>query len=275
MEHDTDLLRDNNIPSAFPMESTPKEPAICDSAEGNEAGFTPARSWNDEFPVADMKSPTHELDSSFPESIEEQSIETVLENRDTCQFEPFDAPNASYGAPNAPYGAPNEPYGTHTTPYDMPQQPVRYGGNPYEAGYYRQNQYANYYNSGQNPYYGNPYAPLYGDGGSGYAMAQRAPMPVRKKNRKPVVSLVLSLLAMGFLYYFPFVALVLGLIAICTAYIGLKEGRITTGQKVCGCIGLGLGIIALVISIAMLVMLLSLIIKVANTSVNPGGSIYR
>ena len=83
-----------------------------------------------------------------------------------------------------------------------------------------------------------------------------------KKNRKPVVSLIFSLIAMGFLNYYPFVALVCGIMAICTAFVGLRKDKVTAGQKVCGLIGLFLGIFALIISVTMLVMLLSMFIQV-------------
>ena len=101
------------------------------------------------------------------------------------------------------------------------------------------------------------------------------PMPKEKKNHKPVISLIFGLLAMGVLNFFPFIALVLGVTALCTGYIGLKKGELTTGQRVCGFIGLGLGIISLIISISMLIMLLSLSIRAAAAAAETQGSIYR
>lgn len=88
--------------------------------------------------------------------------------------------------------------------------------------------------------------------------------PKEKKNFKTVISLVLGILAMGVLNYFPLIALIIGAAAVCTGFFGLRKGTHSTGSMICGLIGLALGIISMILSVTMLVMLLSLYIQVAN-----------
>ena len=191
---------------------------------------------------------------------------------------PYRAPSASYGAqPNAPRGVPNTPYGAPygapNVPYGMPGG-ANYGNNgqnsvpqdlrnrsndPYAPGYYAQNPYSN-------PPYGNGnyYGPSYQGNMYAPAMQNRPAMPRKKKNRNTVVSLIFGALAVGIMNFFPFIGLVAAVIAVCSAFTGLKDNGITPGKKACGIIGMGLGVFALTISIAMLVMLLSMSIQVMH-----------
>ena len=193
-------------------------------------------------------------------------------------YEPNRIPNGSFsglpnGIPNPQYGRPYAAPNTLYNPYSMENKapggaygtsgyPGNRTTNPYEPGYYQQGSFGaghvpNGYGAGygQYPYY---------QGQNPFHMPCSAPMPVQKKNRKPVISMILSLIAMGFLNYFPFIALIFAVIGVCVAFTGLMEGRIGTGAKVCGCIGLGLGIIAMILSVAMLIMLLSLSVQIMN-----------
>lgn len=145
---------------------------------------------------------------------------------------------------------------------NVPQPPRDNGtSNPYQPGYYRQSPYVQTYYPGGAGHYGGAFGSR-GGGGSGPVTYVPA-VPVEKKNGMTVASLILGVLAMAVLNYFPFPAFVMGIMAICTAYTGLQAGALTKGKRVCGYIGLALGIISLVLSVTMLVMLLSLTLKTA------------
>lgn len=259
MDHETELFKDPDISAILPEDSIPNEPSIQDATRINDAVLQPVSALKEEETTPEMEAFHCESGYILQERETDQGIIEESTDTDACCGEPYSTFCAANGSPSGLYS--------------MPQRPVGQTSNPYESGYYQQSRPANPYGAEYERYSHDPY--IHGYSGYGYPMSRRAPMPSRKKNRKPVVSLILGVLAMGVLNYFPFIALVLGLIAVCTAFAGLREDGIPTGQKVCGFIGLGLGIIALVISIAMLVMLLSLIIKVSNASVNSAGSIYR
>ena len=91
------------------------------------------------------------------------------------------------------------------------------------------------------------------------------PTVIVQKNHKTVASLILGILAVGVLNYMPFVALVLSIIGICMGYTGLRQGELPKGKRICGYIGLALGIICLILSVTMLVMLLSMFIQAVNS----------
>ncbi len=123
----------------------------------------------------------------------------------------------------------------------------------------------------------NPYSPdYYKANGYGAPYASQLPprIPVRK-NRKPVTSLILGSVAMVVLYFIPFVAMVLGIIALCIGFSGLRQGELSKGKRACGIIGLVLGSISLLLSVAMLFTLLVLSIRAIDALEIFGDSIFR
>ena len=99
--------------------------------------------------------------------------------------------------------------------------------------------------------------------------------PVVQKNHKLLCSLILGILAMGILNFMPFVAFILSLIALCTGYSGLKQGEISKGKRVCGYVGLALGIIGLILSVTMLTMLLTLSLRATEKLSNSANGMIR
>ena len=87
-------------------------------------------------------------------------------------------------------------------------------------------------------------------------------MKKQKKNRKPVTAMIMGLIALLALNYYPLVAFVLGLLALCKAFRGIRAEGTCGGKKFCGILGMILGIFTLAISSSMLVMLLTLTVKV-------------
>lgn len=163
-------------------------------------------------------------------------------------------PNSNY-----PQGGTYGPRGSH--PQNIPCTP---NGGPAPMRNYPPT--AGYPTNGTYPP-GGPYAPMGNNPPNGsYAPYSPVSQPYvgEKKNRMPFISLVLGILAMGVLNYFPFIALILGVSALCTGYMGLKKSTLNTAGRICGLVGLALGIISLILSVTMLVMLLSLSIRVSQ-----------
>ena len=168
---------------------------------------------------------------------------------------PYVGSDQSYAPNGYAYGGPNG--GAY------PPQENR--GNPYRQGYYGSTAYNQGYGPGQSPYYGGNYVPLMREAAYTPSVPYGAPTVIVQKNHKTVASLILGILAVGVLNYMPFVALVLSIIGICTGYTGLRQGELPKGKRICGYIGLALGIICLILSVTMLVMLLSMFIQAVNS----------
>ncbi len=147
--------------------------------------------------------------------------------------------------------------------------------NPYQQGYYSPTSYGPGYAPGQVPYYGGNYVPLNREAAYAPPAPYSAPPTVVRKNNKTIGSLIVGVLAMGVLNFMPFVALILSIIAICTGYTGLKQGELTKGKRICGFIGLALGIISLILSVTMLIMLLTLFVQAMNSITDSANSIIR
>ena len=198
---------------------------------------------------------------------------------DPCELIREPIPQRPEGA-SAPYAPANVPQETPMTcsprneapcenapikdsaPGHVYGQPMNMGqGSPRNAGF--ESAYGR--TLSRNP--ANPYSPDYYSAG-GYRAPYVPYSPVRvpvQKNNKPITALVLGSLAMVFLNYFPFVAMVLGIVAICIGFSGLKQGELTKGKRVCGLIGLSLGIVSLILSVTMLIMLVVLYLRAFST----------
>ena len=195
-----------------------------------------------------------------------------------------DMVSSTYGTQENP-GLENPEMGHSRTEQEIPLGGTIYGGaprgneepktNPYQKGYYRPTAYGNGYPQGQIPCYGGNYVPLIREVAYTPAAPYAPHKPVVQKNHKLLCSLILGILAMGILNFMPFVAFILSLIALCTGYSGLKQGEISKGKRVCGYVGLALGIIGLILSVTMLTMLLTLSLRATEKLSNSANGMIR
>lgn len=261
--------------------------------------FKSAEHWQEETPtVAEEIAVEQPMDTAIPGEAPEAHVAEPVErpeiqqevSPETPMAEPIEtvrAETAPIPETEIPECPPHEtvtpPWGNGGTPYvgsDQGYAPKGYAygnpnvgayppqgnrGNPYRQGYYGSTSYNQGYGPGQSPYYGGNYVPLMREAAYAPPVAYQAPAVVVRKNNKTVASLILGILAVGVLNYIPFVALVLSIIGICMSYTGLKQGELTKGKRICGYIGLGLGIICLILSVTMLAMLLSMFVKAINS----------
>ena len=284
MEHENGLLSEENVTSIVPENNLQSE-QIQDEPASNEQREVLA----DHFETSIIAEETAEIEAEvqaetepFISEQEDISPETepptethrelpcetrkdscenngAVENSGTLNNEPSERPNYPYSAPVQSYGVPNQPYGVPNGTYPISNSPYGTANNPYGNPYNPYGAPSNTYSGYQQPFYGGVPNGGYGNGNyfpTGYTM------PTKKKNPKPVIGLIMSLIALGILNFFPVIALVCGIVAMCLSYIGLRKDEVTTGQKICGLIGLGVGIFTLIISVAMLVMLLSMYMQV-------------
>ncbi len=218
--------------------------------------------------------PTEEPMAQMPE----QDLETLEPPfEDPCEpVQDQETPAEWYKEPPADHSYEDRPpCGEEEPSYPYQAPPKENHSNPYARGYYSPAYYGRPYGQGQMPCFGGGYVPLNREAAYEPPTSYTAPKPVVVKNKKPVGSLILGLLAMGILNYMPFVALVLSIIAICTGYTGLKEGELTKGKRICGYIGLALGVIGLVLSVTMLITLLTLIIRANKELFDSAQGLYR
>ncbi len=282
MDYETNQHPENQIPSDLPLQNVSYEREIYEITEQKDLQDT--EFFTTEIPQDDseISSPTgqeqgiltgQERQPVCPENI--PSREPIPERPQTAPMYPG-MQYGNYGAPNPYYNNMNTmPRGSETPRngseivYDrmgsanvnageanrapnMPltgaQPPSGNRRNPYERGYYDRPPYGSPYPPTPNGYYGGNFGyPSYG-----------YPVKKQKKNKKPVVSLILGCIALCVLNYFPLVAFILGLLALCFGFKGLQEGNIGGGKKFCGIMGLILGIFTLFASSTMLIILISL-----------------
>ncbi len=193
----------------------------------------------------------------------------------------YDRPASDYGydpyetVQQAPYRC--DPYETaQQAPYGYPPREPQ--GNPYDRSYYGRPGYGQSYAPNQQPYYTGNYVPLIREAAHTPMMPYTPytqPTPIVRKNNKTVTALILGIIAMGVLNFMPFVALILSIVGVCTGYSGLVQGELTKGKRICGYIGLALGIIGLILSVTMLITLLTLSIRAIRAVADSANSIIR
>lgn len=284
MEHETGLFSEENVTSIVPEHNLQAEPiqdepasneqseAFADNCEtsavAEETAEVEAEAQAETEPLSSEQEetslesePSKEIHRELPRETTAEPCENngAVENSGMLSNGPSERPSYQYGAPCQSYGVPNQPYGIPNGTYPIPNYPYGMANNPYGNPYNPYGVPSNTYSGYQQPFYGGVPNGGYGNGNyfpMGYTM------PTKKKNPKPVIGLIMSLIALGFLNFFPVVALACGIVAMCLSYIGLRKDEVTTGRKICGLIGLGVGIFTLIISVAMLVMLLSMYMQV-------------
>lgn len=237
MEHEsTDLLREEDLSSA--------QESVSNAAEQLFREF-----YEQEVPTESSS----EVVASPAESLFGAEVQLPYSHREHSPENPYGKPSVdrSTGRENPHNGALNNHtesrYGLNrasAAPEDRTQR------SPYGVGYYHRTGYGTPYVSQQPPYYGGIGVPMYQEA------APAPPMPIVKERKETVFSLILGIVAMGLVNFIPFIPLVLGIIATCTGYIGLRQGELTKGKRICGCLGLALGIISLILSAMLLTMLL-------------------
>ena len=143
------------------------------------------------------------------------------------------------------WGAQPPQWGTQRPPYE--------GEPSYRDGYYSNGPYAEPRKAAQPwiPYRQMPPQPAY------YA----PPMPKEEKNVGSIFALVCSLVGILLVSFMPFFAVILGIASICSGWMGLKRSKEIGKGKVCSVIGVVLGCVELVVSVAMIAMMMTLVFR--------------
>lgn len=144
-----------------------------------------------------------------------------------------------------PWGTQPPQWGTQKPPYE--------GEPSYRDGYYFNGPYAEPRKAAQPwiPYRQMPPQPAY------YA----PPMPKEEKNVGSIVALVCSLVGILLVNFMPFFVVILGITSICGGWIGLKRSKEIGKGKVCSVIGVVLGCVELVVSVAMIAIMMTLVFR--------------
>lgn len=139
-------------------------------------------------------------------------------------------------------------------PQGSMQQPPYGRDLSYKDGYYPNGPYAAPQKVSQpwKPYGQMPPQPAY------YA----PPKPKEEKNVGAIVAIVCSLVGILLLNSVPFLAAVLGITSICGGWLGLKRAKEIGRGKVCSVIGLVIGCLELIVSVAMIAMMMTLVLRV-------------